>query len=101
MDGGHPLDAFSAECERLSNDGVEEIVTSLYHDLDTNGVSISGTTEPGNIRKNLNYHLKLPALDRFVDGFENCKQVSGRAYTTNRSNTEFPHLLQTSIITPF
>jgi hypothetical protein len=39
-----------------------------------NGVFVSGPTEPGAVRRQLEYGVEGEELDRLIDGFDSCKQ---------------------------
>lgn len=72
IDGGQPLKPFFARCKRGAFD--DEVTTTLFHDLEASGVFVTGTTQPGSIRKILHYGMDADLLDRFIEGFESCEQ---------------------------
>uniref|UniRef100_A0A915D8B5 Uncharacterized protein n=1 Tax=Ditylenchus dipsaci TaxID=166011 RepID=A0A915D8B5_9BILA len=101
LDGGGPLHPFEVVClaatppttsispspstsdqEDLEKDEIGLEVTLLLHDLPSEGIQVAGLTEPGAVKKVLEYSYN-PAtakgvhgveLDRFVEGFEACRQ---------------------------
>lgn len=77
MDGGHQLEPASVLCSRINeNDHAANIVkTTLFHDMSMSGIVITGSVDPGTIRKSLKYGLNGDQLDRFIEGFDDCEQV--------------------------
>ncbi|KAI6216887.1 hypothetical protein M3Y99_01797700 [Aphelenchoides fujianensis] len=74
IDGGGPLRPFHVICSRgQSEDDDDEENTSLEHAL-SQGMFVSGPTEPGAVRKHLEYGVEGEELDRLIDGFESCRQ---------------------------
>jgi len=49
-------------------------VTILPNDAPPEGVFVDGPTEPGAIRRVIDYGIGGVELDRFIDGFEACRQ---------------------------
>ncbi|KAH7729383.1 Thrombospondin N-terminal -like domain containing protein [Aphelenchoides avenae] len=84
LDGGGPLKPFRVHCVppvpiKVKNTTSGEQIdaadgaTLLYHDI-PNGMHVTGETEPGSVRRMLDYEIDGEVLDRFVEGFDDCRQ---------------------------
>uniref|UniRef100_A0A7E4UYU3 Neurexin-1a n=1 Tax=Panagrellus redivivus TaxID=6233 RepID=A0A7E4UYU3_PANRE len=92
LDGGGPLKPFTVRCttaignlkdgKKSSNlDDQDDWTILEYYSTTSSGdlfkdpeVIVAGETEPGAVRKELNYLISDSELDRFVEGFESCRQ---------------------------
>ncbi|CAD5226086.1 unnamed protein product [Bursaphelenchus xylophilus] len=72
LDGGGPLKPLNVLCSHF-NDNSQAESTVLEHNV-VQGVYVTGPTEPGAVRRGLDYGVDGEELDRFIDGFESCKQ---------------------------
>uniref|UniRef100_A0A0N5A0H9 Neurexin-4 n=1 Tax=Parastrongyloides trichosuri TaxID=131310 RepID=A0A0N5A0H9_PARTI len=76
IDGSGPLLPFHVQCiysNKSYPELSENIETILLHDM-PNGMYVTGSTEPGSVRKTLNYGITEDTIERFIDGFAICKQ---------------------------
>ncbi|KAI6237780.1 hypothetical protein M3Y95_00301000 [Aphelenchoides besseyi] len=73
IDGGGPLRSFNVICTRGQADDDDEENTSLEHTVPQE-IFVSGPTEPGSVRRHLDYGVEGEELDRLIDGFESCRQ---------------------------
>src|SRR5690606_37695280 len=90
LDGGGPLQPFKVKCttavkskteEEGSIEDTDDRTMLDYFSLSSNGklvkepnVVVSGEVEPGAVKKELIYQIGENELDRFVEGFESCRQ---------------------------
>ena len=90
LDGGGPLQPFTVKCTtavkpKVDNENSIEDTDDWtildYYSLSANGklvkeptVFVNGEVEPGAVKKELIYQIGENELDRFVEGFESCRQ---------------------------
>lgn len=90
LDGGGPLKPFNVVCSRFGEGDVDDddatilgwyfinkifLIIFLEHNLLTpGGIYVNGPTEPGAVRRQLEYGVEGEELDRLIDGFDSCRQ---------------------------
>ncbi|KAI1708370.1 laminin G domain-containing protein [Ditylenchus destructor] len=81
LDGGETMkpgiSILDEAADDYQKDELDSEVTLLMHDLPQDGIQVAGPTEPGAVKRILKYAdgtISGFELDRFVDGFESCRQ---------------------------
>uniref|UniRef100_A0A0K0F2N7 Neurexin-4 n=1 Tax=Strongyloides venezuelensis TaxID=75913 RepID=A0A0K0F2N7_STRVS len=76
IDGSGPLVPFQVQCiysNKTHPEMSDSIDTILYHDMPY-GMYVTGSTEPGSVRRTLGYGITEDTLEKFIDSFGFCKQ---------------------------